>query len=331
MSSPLIDKACIANVRRAITAHGKQEDIKVFCDFHKARGDLLAKTREAQARWHFWRSQLQNLDFDRARCTQAFELVLKDDEMLQEFGRKFKDACCSLQKTVMTLPKEALDRNTLVIFKRATYSLPPPSLLSIFLGIPRAPSMSGKFSCVLAAGKNGVIGKGKKLPWGDSKTDMGFFRRLTSGEGKVVIMGRETYFSIPAKFRPLANRVNFVLSSETAGSLDSELVKGVQVFKSLKEALEAAGGQGFKEIFIMGGKRLYEEALDHPDCERIYITHFVDPAGQAIEGDVFVNTNLLPPQGFAFDSAVVEPFNDNGLQGATYLYKRSHLIPGTSS
>ena len=52
--------------------------------------------------------------------------------------------------------------------------------------------------------KNGII------PW-KSKRDMSFFINKT--KNNIVIMGKNTFFSIPTEHRPLKNRLNIVLTS----------------------------------------------------------------------------------------------------------------------
>ena len=58
--------------------------------------------------------------------------------------------------------------------------------------------------------KNG-ISKNGVIPW-KSKKDMKFFMNKTIGN--VVIMGKNTYFSLPENIRPLKNRLNIVLTSK---------------------------------------------------------------------------------------------------------------------
>lgn len=48
---------------------------------------------------------------------------------------------------------------------------------------------------------------------------MDFFSKMTTGtkdknKQNVVLMGRRTWESIPKKFKPLANRINMVLTSQ---------------------------------------------------------------------------------------------------------------------
>lgn len=68
---------------------------------------------------------------------------------------------------------------------------------------------------IVAATKSNGIGQSGKLPWRLSK-EMAYFARVTSsapdGQKNAVIMGRKTWESIPAKFRPLSKRFNIVVS-----------------------------------------------------------------------------------------------------------------------
>ena len=73
-----------------------------------------------------------------------------------------------------------------------------------------------RLTIIVAATLNNGIGHNGRLPWRLAK-EMQYFARVTSNapEGSVnaVLMGRNTWESIPKKFRPLPKRVNVVISS----------------------------------------------------------------------------------------------------------------------
>ena len=76
------------------------------------------------------------------------------------------------------------------------------------------------FSIIAAVDQSGGIGQGGKLPW-NLKGDLKHFKEVTQGQGgpaklNAVIMGRTTWDSIPARFRPLAGRINEWMKSRTA-------------------------------------------------------------------------------------------------------------------
>jgi dihydrofolate reductase/thymidylate synthase len=76
------------------------------------------------------------------------------------------------------------------------------------------------FECIVACDANRGIGLEGSVPW-RLRGDMAYFKRKTSAvekEGNVnaVIMGRKTWESIPAKFRPLPGRLNIILTRNEA-------------------------------------------------------------------------------------------------------------------
>lgn len=120
-------------------------------------------------------------------------------------------------------------------------------------------------AAVVAVDDQRGIGKDGDLPW-RIPADMAHFKSLTIGSGNnAVIMGRTTWQSIPARFRPLPNRLNIVLSRRGL-----EVPDGVEVAGSLPEALERASDA--EHVFAIGGAQVYQEAMRHPQCEALYIT-----------------------------------------------------------
>ena len=126
---------------------------------------------------------------------------------------------------------------------------------------------------VVAAARNGVIGKEGALPW-HLATDLARFRALT--KGKPVVMGRKTYQAIG---RPLPGRLNIVVTRNRDFAPD-----GVETVATIEAALArarivAAQGQ-VDEVSVIGGGQIYAQAL--PLADRVYLTE-VDaaPAGDA--------------------------------------------------
>ena len=84
-----------------------------------------------------------------------------------------------------------------------------------------------------------------------------------------VIMGRNTWDSLPPEYKPLPNRLNEVLSRQPS----QEGAGTHRIWQDLQEALSWLDKQeSVKEIFIIGGAQIYAEALNSPKCSRIYLT-----------------------------------------------------------
>ena len=112
-----------------------------------------------------------------------------------------------------------------------------------------------KLVLIAAIARNGVIGRGGELPW-RLPEDLQHLRRVTMG--CPVIMGRKTWDSLPARFRPLPGRHNIVVTRSATWQAD-----GAQVAHSLDEALALAGDAA--TAFVIGGGELYREALARAD------------------------------------------------------------------
>lgn len=181
------------------------------------------------------------------------------------------------------------------------------------------------FQIVVAATLQHGIGVEGRLPW-KLKHDMNHFKEVTSkaapAKSNAVIMGRKTWDSIPAKFRPLAGRLNVVLSrSAEAGGAFPE---GVQVCGSLPSALELLAGPEWSEridfVFLIGGGELFREAMGSPLCEAIHLTE--------VAADVPCDTFMPPPdlRRFSVWSASC-PAVEAGLRYSFVTYvARQHLL-----
>ena len=114
---------------------------------------------------------------------------------------------------------------------------------------------------IASVARNGSIGRGGDLVW-DEPADKRWFRQQTMG--CPVVMGRKTWDSIPARFRPLPGRANVVVSSQAGFK-----APGAQAAHNLADALalarRSAADTGAARVFIIGGAQLYAEALPLAD------------------------------------------------------------------
>ena len=129
-----------------------------------------------------------------------------------------------------------------------------------------------EYSIIVATTIDGGIGLNGKIPW-YLKDDMEYFKFQTTysrmGCVNAVIMGRNTWESLPEKVRPLANRINIIVSESYY--LDKEKMdefaqmKDVYVVPTLNNAhAKIKEMHNVDKIFVIGGERLYKEALaDH--------------------------------------------------------------------
>lgn len=123
-----------------------------------------------------------------------------------------------------------------------------------------------KFNIIVMKCQNNGIGYQGTIPWKEPE-DMKFFRKITTYvhdnlKKNAIIMGRKTFESIGR--RPLKNRVNYVITKEKYDNVES--------FTSLDECLGHIDNQRYIEnVFVIGGHGIYKEAMEHIDCEYLYV------------------------------------------------------------
>ena len=123
-----------------------------------------------------------------------------------------------------------------------------------------------RINIIAAVAKNRAIGfENKLIYW--LPNDLKRFKALTTGH--TIIMGRNTYLSLPKGALP--NRRNVVLSSTV-----SEL-PGCDVYPTLEAALKSCKPE--EDIYIIGGARVYEQAISKAD--RLCLTEVDNIPAQA--------------------------------------------------
>ena len=96
----------------------------------------------------------------------------------------------------------------------------------------------------------GVIGDAGSIPW-HVPEDMAHFKSNTAEHP--VIMGRKTWDSLPAKFRPLPGRRNLVVTRNSSWAAD-----GAETAPSVADAVALVGDS---PIWIIGGGEIYRSAM----------------------------------------------------------------------
>lgn len=175
--------------------------------------------------------------------------------------------------------------------------------------------------CCIVAATEGKLGIGSNgvLPW-KLPTEWKYFIDTTSTtvdekKKNVVVMGRKCWAEIK---KPLKNRVNIVLSRNKEFQTGHNDVK---VFTSFTESLEHIKTlENVERIFILGGTELYKEALDHPQCKKLYFTKIM----KQFECDTFFpkwdETKWILDETYHQNETIIE----NGVAYKFQLYLKKH-------
>jgi dihydrofolate reductase len=128
-----------------------------------------------------------------------------------------------------------------------------------------------KLHLIYARARNGTIGKDNQMPW-HLPEDLAHFKRVTLGQP--VIMGRKTWDSLPARFRPLPGRTNIVITRQVDWNGE-----GASRAASIEEAMQLCGD--VPDAWIMGGAEIYRQA------EPLASTAVVTEIDAHFDGDAF--------------------------------------------
>jgi dihydrofolate reductase len=141
----------------------------------------------------------------------------------------------------------------------------------INVGINKDKNM--KFKMILAQDAGLGIGYKGKLPWPHCKDDMRLFKMMTIGnKNNAVVMGYETWKSLPDAYKPLSDRVNIVFSSNHYTELVNE--EKCVAFDNWKNFLEHLSYCEYDEVWIIGGATIYRAAIEQLPITDIIHTTF---------------------------------------------------------
>ena len=134
-----------------------------------------------------------------------------------------------------------------------------------------------KFNVILATDLKGGIGINNRLPW-DFEKDNKFFRTITSKNDilpiintskNILIMGKNTFTSFNCKVLP--NRQFYVVST-TIDPTDFKYTDDIKIFSSFHDAYNRAIQEKLCDIWVAGGTSIYNTALRHFACNKVYLT-----------------------------------------------------------
>ena len=139
---------------------------------------------------------------------------------------------------------------------------------------PRTLSKTPRIGLIYARARNGVIGRDGAMPW-HLPEDLAHFKRTTLSHP--VVMGRKTWDSLPARFRPLPGRANIVVTRQADWHEN-----GAKPASSLHEALQIC--ENADQVWIIGGAQIYAQAL--PLADEVVVTEI----DADFDGDAFAPT-----------------------------------------
>lgn len=166
-------------------------------------------------------------------------------------------------------------------------------------GVGRDSGLTGnsrKIGLIWAQTLEGVIGRDGSMPW-DVPEDLAHFKTTTAGHP--VIMGRRTWESFPARFRPLPGRTNIVISGDPQQRqlLDEA---GAVAVDNPELALERAAECEGDEIWVIGGAQIFEVVLNQATVAAVTIID-VDESGDTfapVLDDAWVRSSSDPSEGW---------------------------------
>jgi dihydrofolate reductase len=181
--------------------------------------------------------------------------------------------------------------------------------------------MSKEFSIILACTIQGGIGYENNIPW-NIPADMKHFKTITTlapkGKVNAVVMGKNTWLSLPEQYKPLKDRLNIIISRTLT---ISECNKDVIILSSLQDAIDfLVKLDQVHNVFVIGGARLYNEALANPLFKYAYVTHVLE-SGVDIKCDTYVNLTELHSDYVCVNEGVVAEHNSIKYMFCQYLKK----------
>ena len=153
-----------------------------------------------------------------------------------------------------------------------------------------------------------------------SKDDLKRFYQLTTtnypeGDKNIVIMGYNTWLSIPEDKKPLKNRLNIVITLNHQSEISES--ENLKIFGDLHSCIEYCNENTDGKVFVIGGQSIYEQCINGYKIDTIYLTKFIEKT--TINNQLFLCNKLLKKgclNSYLLSRFLELNFNSNNINGA---------------
>ena len=154
---------------------------------------------------------------------------------------------------------------------------------------------------ILSHSKNFVIGYDNNIPW-FYEEEFQYFNDITiskTDKQNAVIMGYNTFYN---KQTSLKNRINIVIDKKISTTVSKNNIIFVNSLN--KAIIYCKENDEINDIFIIGGEKVYSEALKRNDIHELYVCYIDND----ILGNKYINKEYLENYKLASEcSCINEP------------------------
>lgn len=154
-------------------------------------------------------------------------------------------------------------------------------------------------SIIVASSLDYGIGYENRLPW-NIPSELKHFREITTrcrdkNKKNCIIMGRNTWYSLPNAPSPLKDRINIIISANNHDTIAKEIADrcDTYVFKTIDDALRyIENDDAIESSFVIGGSQIYDAFLEKyiRNVNSIYWSIIYD---KTYECDRFIASNII--------------------------------------
>ena len=185
--------------------------------------------------------------------------------------------------------------------------------------------------CVIDKKTNGIGYKNDLLV--RLKNDMIYFKNVTTKTSddtkkNIVVMGKNTWYSIPKKYRPLTNRINIILSKKSKKKIETEIKKNnyvnTYVYSSPEIFLNNLKKIIYEKIFIIGGESIYNYFIINNLISTLYITEIISNLNLKCDTYLlkidFSDYNIVSKSSVIIENNCYSPSLESNINEVQYIF-----------